>query len=65
MYILLSRFGLITEEEKVALNELYTYNPLLFDVASKKLLRGPNGEKFPTEVFKVHKDLPPVRSIHH
>ena len=58
----LKRFGMITDEECNALNDLYNYNPLLFDVASKRLLRGPNGEQFPASVFKAHPNLPPYRS---
>ena len=56
------RFNMITDEECNALNDLYNYNPLLFDVASKRLLRGPNGEQFPASVFKAHPNLPPYRS---
>ena len=52
---------MITEEECIALNELYNYNSLLFDIASKRLLRGPNGEQFPPSVFKAHPNLPPCR----
>lgn len=61
LYSLPFSYQLITQEECTALNELYNYNPLLFDVACKRLLRGPNGERFPTSVFKTHPSLPPFR----
>lgn len=57
------RLGLITAEECSALNELYHYNPLLFDFACKRLLRGPNKEAFPPSVFKEHPKLPISREI--
>ena len=55
------RFGLITADQCRALNELYHYNPLLFDFATKRVLRGPNGESFPVSIFKQHPLLPPSR----
>ena len=55
------RFGLITADQCRALNELYHYNPLLFDFATKRILRGPRGESFPVSVFKQHPLLPPCR----
>jgi hypothetical protein len=57
----LLRQGFITQEEASILNELYNYNPLLFDFACKRLVRGPSGEKFPPQVFKAHPLLPPFR----
>ncbi|CAI8012358.1 hypothetical protein GBAR_LOCUS7924 [Geodia barretti] len=56
-----TRQGFITQEEASVLNELYNYNPLLFDFACKRLVRGPSGEKFPPQVFKAHPLLPPFR----
>ena len=53
------RNGLVTQEECTVLNELYNYNPLLFDLACKRLLRGPQGESLPASVFKQHPYLPP------
>ncbi len=53
--------GLITADERDALNELYEYNPLLFDLACKRLLKSPKGNRFPVSVFKEHPLLPPVR----
>lgn len=55
----LSRYRLITAEQKEVLNELYNYNPLLFDLACKRCLVGPNGGMFPSSVFKAHPSLPP------
>ena len=55
------RFGLITADQCRALNELYHYNPLLFDFATKRVLRGPRGESFPVSIFKQHPLLPPCR----
>ena len=45
------------------MNELYNYNPLLFDFVSKRLLRGPKGGFFPPSVFKAHPLLPPYRTV--
>ncbi|XP_064400155.1 uncharacterized protein LOC135346463 isoform X2 [Halichondria panicea] len=52
--------NLITADERDALNELYDYNPLLFDLACKRLLSFKD-KKFPTSVFKEHTLLPPMR----
>ena len=57
----LLRQGFITQEDCAVLNELYNYNPLLFDFACKRLVRGPSGEQFPLQVFKAHPLLPPFR----
>ena len=35
------KLGYITEAEKVALNEIYKYNPLLFNLVAKKILKHP------------------------
>ena len=48
----LVRHGLLTPEERVALNEIYAYNPLLFDYAVKRTIRHPEtGARFPAELF--------------
>ena len=52
---------MITPEECTVLNELYNYNPLLFDFVCKRLLKGPKGETFPPALFKAHPLLPPCR----
>lgn len=57
------RVGLITPAQCTALNELYNYNPLLFDLVSKRLLRGPKGGSFPSSLFKAHPQLPPYRTV--
>ncbi len=57
------RHGLITAAECAALNEMYNFNPLLFDFACKRLLRGQNKEAFPSTLFKQHPLLPPCREI--
>ena len=44
--------GLISEEERRALNLIYRYNPLLFDFVLKRTVRHPlNGARFPPEAF--------------
>ena len=46
--------GLKTDEERTLLNEIYEYNPLLFDFVSKRLLRHPeSGQRFPPEMFTI------------
>jgi len=44
--------GLITEEERGWINEIYDYNPLLFDLVLKRTVRLPGSrEGFPASVF--------------
>lgn len=43
--------GYITATERTALNEIYDYNPLLFDFVLKRTVRAPTGERFAPEVF--------------
>jgi predicted TIM-barrel fold metal-dependent hydrolase len=45
--------GFISNEEKEALNLIYSYNPLLFDFVLKRTLRHPDdrSQKFPATVF--------------
>ena len=51
--------GYITAEERAALNEIYDYNPLLFDFVLKRTLRHTEtGMKFPASVFVEHPLLP-------
>ena len=48
----LVRHGLLTADEREALNEIYDYNPLLFDYAVKRTIRDPeSGRRFPASVF--------------
>lgn len=47
------RLGLITEAEEKALDEIYKYNPLLFDFVLKRTVRHPTkGTKFAPSVFQ-------------
>lgn len=51
--------GYITAQEREVLNEIYDYNPLLFDFVLKRTLRHTEtGEKFPLSVFLEHPLLP-------
>lgn len=51
--------GFITEEEREQLNEIYDYNPLLYDFAIKRVLRHPDtGDRFPASVFTGNPGLP-------
>ncbi|MDR4495155.1 MAG: amidohydrolase family protein [Nitrospirales bacterium] len=51
--------GHITSEEREALNEIYDYNPLLFDFVLKRTVRhSTTGAKFPASVFVEHPALP-------
>ena len=44
--------GFITQAEREALNEVYRYNPLLFDLMSKRLMVSPEtGKSFPADLF--------------
>ena len=48
----LARHGFISKEEQKALNEIYDYNPLLFDFVLKRLVRLPKtSQQFPASVF--------------
>lgn len=50
--------GLLTPAERDALNEVYDYNPLLFDVALKRTVRHPEtGSRFAASVFLEHPAL--------
>jgi hypothetical protein len=56
----LVRYGLLTPEERQRLNEIYDYNPLLFDYAVKRTIRHPeSGNRFPASVF-MGADLGPA-----
>ncbi len=51
--------GYITAQERESLNEIYDYNPLLFDFVLKRTLRHTEtGAKFPHSVFLEHPLLP-------
>jgi len=43
--------GFLTHAEREALDEIYDYNPLLYDFALKRTLHGSKGQHFADEVF--------------
>ncbi len=50
--------GFLTEEERGYLNEIYRYNPLLFDFVVKRTVHHPQtGQRFPASVFMQPGDL--------
>lgn len=50
--------GYLTDAEADALNELYKFNPLVFDLAMKRTLRHPKtGQQFKPEAFTMPKEL--------
>jgi predicted TIM-barrel fold metal-dependent hydrolase len=54
----LVKLGYITEAERVLLNEIYDYDPLIFDVVLKRTLKHPTiGSKFPGAVFQTRPEL--------
>jgi predicted TIM-barrel fold metal-dependent hydrolase len=54
----LARDGFITAAERDALNQVYDYNPLLFDLALKRTIRHPvTRQKFAPSVFMANPDL--------
>jgi mannonate dehydratase len=58
----LANHGFITGEERDWLNEIYRYNPLLFDFVVKRTLRHPeNGRRFAREVFTLPPAFPVPR----
>ncbi len=49
----LVKYGMITKQERRYLNEIYQYNPLLFDYVLKRTIRHPKtGAKFDSRVFE-------------
>jgi predicted TIM-barrel fold metal-dependent hydrolase len=52
--------GFISRDERSLLNEIYEYNPLLFDLVLKRTVRHPEtGAKFPASVFLAKPALGP------
>lgn len=50
--------GYLTEAEADALNEIYKFNPLVFDMAMKRTLRHPKtGQQFKPEAFTIPKEF--------
>ncbi len=59
----LVRAGFITAEERKQLNEIYVYNPLLFDYVVKRTVKHPKtGRRFSDEVFMIPEPLRSARS---
>ena len=56
----LLRYGFISRDEWDPLNEIYAYNPLLFDFVVKRTVRHPRtGARFPSSVFTLPAALRP------
>jgi hypothetical protein len=54
----LTKRGYITSEERNSLNEIYDYNPLLFDLVLKRTLKLPGTDrKFPSSIFMENVEL--------
>jgi mannonate dehydratase len=54
----LARLGMISSEERRGLNEIYSYNPLLFDYVLKRTLRDPQtGRRLPAGIFAANPGL--------
>jgi predicted TIM-barrel fold metal-dependent hydrolase len=55
----LEREGFLESGERKALDEIFRYDPRLFDLALKRTVRGPHGERFPPSVFQVRPEIFP------
>jgi hypothetical protein len=56
----LARLGFINDREREYVNEIYRYNPLLFDFVVKRTVHHPRtGKRFGPEVFMVKEALRP------
>jgi len=53
------RAGLLKPEERKALDEVFLYDPRLFDLALKRTVRGRHGERFPASVFLAKPEILP------
>lgn len=53
------RAGLLTSDERKALDEVFRYDPRLFDLALKRTVKGRNGERFPASVFNRKREILP------
>ncbi len=50
--------GYITSKEREHLNEIYEFNPLLFDLALKRTLKHPKtGQKFEDSAFLMPENM--------
>ena len=53
----LHKQGYVTREERVCLNEIYDYNPLLFDFVLKRAIKVPGTEqRLPSSIFMANTD---------
>lgn len=51
--------GFLSEDEAIALNEIYDYNPLLFDFVLQRTVKHPvTGAKFSSTIFQKNPELP-------
>jgi predicted TIM-barrel fold metal-dependent hydrolase len=48
----LEQDGFLTKGERSALDEIFTFDPWLFDLVLKRTVRGSKGERFPPEAFQ-------------
>jgi mannonate dehydratase len=53
----LVELGLISDQERICLNEIYDYNPLLFDFVLKRTIRTKSGEKLSPNLFLRNKEI--------
>ena len=54
----LRKLGYIATDERVWLNEIYDYNPLLFDFVLKRTLKIPGTEqRLPASIFMANQNL--------
>jgi len=53
----LQKMNLLNSQEKVALDEIYGINPLLFDFCLKRSLKLEDGTKFPSSIFTKSQEL--------
>ena len=53
------RAGMLTSEERKALDEVFRYDPRLYDLALKRTVKGRNGERFPPSVFLRRREIFP------
>ena len=55
--------GFVTWSEHIALNEIYAYNPMLFDFVAKRIIRHPDANKkhlkFSDSIFHINPDVRP------
>jgi hypothetical protein len=48
----IQKAGMISKQERILLNEVYEFSPVLYDFCIKRTVKGPNGEQFPASLFK-------------